>query len=279
MFQSCRSDKDPEQIAHSKRMTKGPVAVRPYKWLAEYYDLVFTYHRSWTAAAHRTILDPILPKVTSACDLACGTGSTALGLAAKGIRVTGVDLSRDMCRLSRQKAKQARLTLRVICADMRSFRLPETVDLVLCEYDAVNHVPRKSDFTRVARSVARALRPGGYFYFDVNNRRGFASYWKGSFCIEKPGVVLVMSNGNDASHDRAWSDCNLFIRNGSLWRRHRERVEEVCWSNAEIRQALRHAGFDRIKAWDSAHFITNFPEMKPGCRTHYLARKIGSNVA
>jgi len=259
-------------------MQKRSLAARPYKWLAQYYDLVFTYHHPWTAAARRKILDPILPTVRSACDLACGTGTTALGLAAKGIRVMGVDLSPDMCRLSRQKAKQARLTLPVLCADMRSFRLPETVDLVLCEYDAINHVPRKSDIIRVARAVARALRPGGYFYFDVNNRPGFESYWKGSHCIEKPGIVLVMKNGNDAAHDRAWSDCDLFIRQGSFWRRHRERVEEVCWSNAEIRQAFGQAGFNGIKAWDSAQFITNFPEMRPGCRTHYLVRKRESNA-
>ncbi len=247
--------------------------VKPYKWLARYYDRVFTYHHPWTELAHKAILSPILPRVKAACDLACGTGATALKLARSGLKMYGVDLSPGMCRASRAKAQKLKLPVHVLHADMRSFRLPVPVDLVLCEYDALNHVPHKSDLRLVARAVARALRPGGYFYFDVNNRAGFESYWKGSFCIEKPGIVLVMKNGNKAAHDRAWSDCLWFLKNGSVWHRRQERVEEVCWTRKQIEQALRRAGFDRIRAWDSAQFFKGAHEMKPGCRTHYLARK------
>jgi SAM-dependent methyltransferase len=63
--------------------------------------------------------------------------------------------------------------------DMRNFRLPERGDLVLCEFDALNHVPRKEDLARVANSVSRALRPGGHFFFDVNNRLAFEKFWPG----------------------------------------------------------------------------------------------------
>ncbi|MBK5294950.1 MAG: class I SAM-dependent methyltransferase [Acidobacteriia bacterium] len=54
--------------------------------------------------------------MTSACDLACGTGTTALTLAREGIIMFVVDLSSAMCRLARQKAHRARLPLRVLCA-------------------------------------------------------------------------------------------------------------------------------------------------------------------
>jgi hypothetical protein len=43
---------------------------------------------------------------------------------------------------------------------MRSFRLPEPVDLVLCEFDALNHVPRKADLARVARAIVRDAGSG-----------------------------------------------------------------------------------------------------------------------
>ncbi len=148
------------------------------------------------------------------------------------------------------------------------------MDLVLCEYDALNHVPKKTDLARVARAAARALRPGGHFFFDVNNRLGFKSYWKGTVCVEKPGLLLVMNNGNDYRHDRAWSDCDWFIREGRLWRRQHERVEEVCWSRAEITSALRKAGFGRIRACDSSPFMKEAKMISPGCRTHFLARKL-----
>lgn len=245
----------------------------PYRWLAKYYDVVFTVYAPCAEAARRTILSPIFPSIRTACDLACGTGTTALMLARRGIEMYGVDLSPGMCRAARQRAREADLRVRVSRQDMRSFRLPQRVDLVLCEYDALNHVPRKRDLARVLKAVAGALKPGGHFFFDVNNRRGFASYWKGSWCVQKPGIVLVMNNGNDAAHDRAWSDCLWFIRNGRGWSRHTERVREVCWSQQELRRALRWAGFGAIRTWDSTPFLKKNPVITPGCRTHYLARK------
>jgi SAM-dependent methyltransferase len=224
-------------------------------------------------AARQQVLGRILPHTKSACDLACGTGTTALALAREGIKMFAVDLSPVMCRLAREKARRTGLPLRVLRADMRKFQLPKPVDLVTCENDALNHVPRKADLQMVAKAVARALRPGGYFYFDVNNRLGFERYWTSPWWLEKPGVVLVMRNGNDCRRDKAWCDIEWFIREGSLWRRHRERVEEVCWSPDEIRRTLQEAGFDRLRAWDEAPFFKDSPLVRPGCRTVYLARK------
>ncbi len=246
---------------------------KPYRWLAEYYDTVFDFNKMWPEAAHRAILGRILPRLRVACDLACGSGATAIKLASRGIRMFGVDLSPGMCRAARKRARAAKAPLRVSRQDMRNFRLPEKVDLVLCEFDALNHVPRRSDLKRVTRAVARALKPGGYFFFDVNNRLGFETYWKGTACLEKPGVVLVLNNANDAVKDRAWVDCIWFIQEGQLWRRHAERIQEVCWSEQEIRGALKSAGFNEIRGWDSTPVFKHNPVIKPGCRTHYLARK------
>ncbi len=247
--------------------------IRPYRWLAQYYDKLFRSFRSPFDLARECVLRRILSKVEIACDLACGTGTTALSLARRGIKMYAVDLSPLMCRLARAKAALARLPIRVIQADMRNFRLPESVDLVTCEYDALNHVPHKADLRKVAKAVARALRPGGHFFFDVNNSLGFERCWSGTVWFEKPGVAIVMRNGHNRQADRAWSDIEWFIRDGSCWRRHHERVEEVCWDSDEIRRIFHETGFDRLRAWDAAPFFKDNPRIAPGYRTFYLARK------
>jgi SAM-dependent methyltransferase len=246
---------------------------RPYKYLAEFYDRMFADYANIADAARRAIIGPILPQVYSACDLACGPGTTAVKLARGGIRTTAIDLSPSMCRLVRGKALHTGVVIRVLRADMRDFRLPESVDLVTCEGDAINHVESKSDLAAVAGCAAHALRPGGWFYFDVNNRAGFKSYWTGTWWNEKPGVVMVMRNGNDARNDRAWCEVEWFIRDRrGNWQRRHEIVREVCWSAKEIRSVLKTAGFDKVRAWDAAPFFKS-PVVKPGCRTLYLARK------
>ena len=249
-------------------------AIRPYTWLAQYYDRVFSWARSPLDVARRRILGRIISSLRSACDLGCGTGTTAVNLAEEGLVSFAVDLSPMMCRLARRKARRHRVSVQVICADMREFRLPEPVDLVICEGDALNHVPRVEDLERVVGSVAKALRPGGYFYFDVNNLSGFEGYWTGNFWIEKTGVIAVMRNGHDSRRSRAWSDIEWFIREGRLWRRFRERVEEVCWSHDEICDTLGAAGFDRLREWDAQPFFKDNPLVRPGCRTNFLARRM-----
>lgn len=245
---------------------------RPYRFLAQYYDELFLPVRSPLDAARQELLKDILPDVETACDLACGTGTTALMLSRRGIRVYAVDLSPQMCRLTRQKAKQARLPVHVLQSDMRNFRLPEPVDLVLCEFDAVNHVPHRVDLRKVAKSVGRALRPGGFFCFDVNTSRAFREYWRGNFWIERSGLAGVMRNGHNKQCDHAWCDIELFVREGKFWKRYRERVDEVCWTSAEIRNIFHDAGFDRLGTWDAAAFWKDM-RMPRRCRTIYLARK------
>jgi SAM-dependent methyltransferase len=185
----------------------------------------------------------------------------------------GVDISPTMCRLAREKARRLRLPLRVIQADMRNFHLPEPVDLILCEFDALNHVALKTDLACVVHAVNRALRPGGHFYFDVNNRLAFQVVWPGAWFIEKPGVALVMHGAYDRERDRGVTNVEWFLREGKLWRRRHEHVEQVAWTAVEMRQALRAAGFDRIHAYDATRFFVGDPRIRPGCRTFYLARK------
>jgi SAM-dependent methyltransferase len=250
----------------------GTMADSPYKLLAVYYDRLFEPIRAPAARALRQLLKDILKQAEVACDLACGTGTTAVELARRGIRMYAVDASPQMCRLARRKVSEANLRVRVLQRDMRSFRLPETVDLVTCEFDALNHVPRKADLDRVARAVARALVPGGWFFFDVNNRQAFEKVWSGTWRHELPGVVLVMHGGYDPRRRKGWSNAEWFIRKGNRWQRTVERVEQVAWTTAEVRQSLRRAGFSSIRAWDEAPFVPEW-KLSPGFRTVYLARK------
>lgn len=246
--------------------------IRPYKWLAQNYDRLMTLHRAIFATARQQILAPVLPSVESVCDLCCGTGGTALEFARAGYTARGVDLSPTMIQIAREKAANARLDVRFARSDMRKFKLPQPVDLITCEFDALNHVPNKSDLKLVAQAAARSLRPGGYFYFDVNNLPAFENVWPLTWFLEQPGVAAIFHGGYNKSEERAWSEIDWFIKEGPLWRRHREYVEEVCWTRAEVRDTLRSAGLKIAATFDATLFFQNDPLTRPGYRTFYLAR-------
>lgn len=246
---------------------------RPYTLLARFYDQLSAEAPAMNRHARQKVLSKILARVHTVCDLGCGTGSTAVDLAQAGKKVYAVDLSPTMCRQARAKARRARLPVRVFCADMRSFRLPEPVDLVLCEFNPLNHLPRKTDLARATRAVARALRPGGYFFFDLNTRRTLQELYPSSHFIEMRGFCLVMQGGYDRRRQKGWLNFDWFAPEGKLWRRHRERVEDVWWTEEEIRRALRTTGFRRIHTWDGVDIRPRNPEARRGFDIYYLAQK------
>jgi SAM-dependent methyltransferase len=247
---------------------------RGYNLLASYYDVFFTSHRKWWDLARQAVLGETLTTATSGCDLACGTGSTAVALASQGLRMFAVDVSPTMCRLTRLNAKKAKVPVHIIHADMRKFQLPEKVDVVLCEFSSLNHIPDKSDLKLVARAASRALAPGGCFYFDVNSRKVFQEQWSHPHVVEQRDAILVLQGGYDTQADRGWMMADCFIRNGHHWRRRRERVESVCWSHLEIQSSLRQAGFDKIRPVDASELQAyGVPPFPPGWVTFYVAQK------
>src|SRR3974377_373433 len=109
-----------------------PSSNRPYTLLARYYDQLFAPYCAWSRRTRRRLLGAILPHVRSACDVCCGTGTTAMEFARRGIKWFVVDLSPTMGPLARAKARRAGASVTVIRGDMRTFRLPQPVDLITC---------------------------------------------------------------------------------------------------------------------------------------------------
>ena len=246
---------------------------RPYTLVARFYDELHGDAQRMNRSARNKVLGKILPSVHSVCDLGCGTGTTALELAHRGLKMYAVDLSPTMCRLARQKARRAGLPVRVICSDMRAFRLPEPVDLVICEFNPLNHLPRRADLIRVARSVWRALQPGGYFYFDLNTRRSLQELYPSMHWFEKRNFCMVLHGGYDRRRRKGWLNFEWFLPTGRVWRRHHEHMEDVWWTDQEIRRTLRRAGFSHLRAWDGVKVRPPSPHSRPGYDTYYLAQK------
>lgn len=241
--------------------------------MARFYDELHADPAGMNRHARAKVLGKILPRVRTVCDMGCGTGTTALEFARRGLKVYAVDLSPIMCRQAREKVRRARLPVRVICADLRTFHLPEPVDLITCEFNPLNHLPRRADLARAARSVARALGPGGYFYFDLNTRKTYEELYPAAHWFEKRNFCLVLRGSYDRRRKKGRLDFEWFLPEGRLWRRYREHVEDVWWTDQEIRSALRRAGFRSIRSWDGVDVRPPSLGSRPGYDSYYLAQK------
>ena len=104
--------------------------------------------------------------VRTVLDLACGTGTIACLLAAKGYAVTATDLSEEMLTQAMSKAAAMEQPPLFVQQSMPRLCLPEPVDAVVSTLDSLNYLTREKDIRETFRRVFRALKPGGSYFFE-----------------------------------------------------------------------------------------------------------------
>lgn len=140
---------------------------RPYSQLAPAYDQTIgwpTFLRTQRSFEKLAQLYDL--RFRRAADLGCGTGLFANYLnQCWGVPVWAVDISPEMLRVAARNCSGS--GVRLLRQDMRCLQLPEPVDLVTSNFDALNHLTGKGDLRLAFRRVAENLCPGGHFYFDL----------------------------------------------------------------------------------------------------------------
>jgi SAM-dependent methyltransferase len=98
-------------------------------------------------------------------ELAVGRGRVAIPIAREtGKRVLGIDSSPAMLDTARERSAGLPVELRL--GDMRELEVDEPVDLVICPFRALLHMPTWNDKLRVFERASAALQPGGRFAFN-----------------------------------------------------------------------------------------------------------------
>ncbi|MFJ6785628.1 methyltransferase domain-containing protein [Streptomyces yangpuensis] len=123
------------------------------------WDAVYRGDGSDTTAPDLLLLAPADTLAPGkALDLGCGGGGNALELAARGWRVTGVDISHRAIAGARAGACARGLELELLVADSAVWRPETAYDFVLSSYALP---PRGPARTATLAAAAAALAPGG----------------------------------------------------------------------------------------------------------------------
>ncbi|WIX75301.1 methyltransferase domain-containing protein [Amycolatopsis carbonis] len=98
-------------------------------------------------------------------EFAVGTGRIAAPLAARGVPVSGIELSRAMA--ARIASKPGGDTVDVTIGDMTSTRVAGEFSLVYLVFSTIGNVTAQDAQVEVLRNAAAHLRPGGLFLVEV----------------------------------------------------------------------------------------------------------------
>lgn len=238
---------------------------RNYGRFARYYD--FIYHdlvnyagdvaflesvfRRWMGRAPRRILD-----------LGCGTGNHDLPLARRGHEVTGLDLSSSQLAVARRKAKRARLAIRFVRGDMRTFDLPQTFDAAVCMFGAFGYLLEPSDVVRCLRSVRRHLAPDGVLVFEFWQSSAVRpAGFQGWFHKRGPDYELVrLSESRYDPRTRLLPiEFRFFVlRKGRVVDRFDETHVVRTYRLPDMRALLRRGGFDPLAMYAATPQVKRF---------------------
>ena len=183
-------------------------------------------------------------------DLACGAGEGTVVLAKAGFDTIAIDGSPVMIRYAAQCAEQHGLAISVHRQDMRELSLDRQVDVVTCLFDSLNYLLDVDDLATVLGNVARVLRPGGLFIFDVNTPFGLATRWGTRDLVHTARDDVFEVNQNRYSADTGINNTTttVFVRidETGTYRRYTEVHRERGYSAETIAPLIRRAGLEVV---------------------------------
>ena len=210
----------------------------------------------------------------SLLDLCCGTGQLAVHFLQNGFRVVGVDRSPHMLKAARANCHACGASGRAdfVQADVTDFAMDSGFGLVASTFDALNHVEDTTALERVFRSVRRALRPDGLFFFDLNTRKALL-HWNHMQVTEDEQVTVINRGIYAPEMDRAYARISGFIRDDDG---RYSRFEEVFYNTpfrlSEVRALLEESGMADVHLLSFSDFMAVDGDPEEMQRVAFVAR-------
>jgi SAM-dependent methyltransferase len=128
---------------------------------ARYDESTGPYFEPATIEATVDFLEPLA--AGGALELAIGTGRIAVPLAARGVRVAGIDLSPDMVAQLQAKTRD----IPVAIGDYATTRVEGTFSLVYIVFNSISNQTTQEGQVATFANAAAHLEPGGCFVVEV----------------------------------------------------------------------------------------------------------------
>ena len=151
------------------------MCAKPYSRLANVYDAIMSDidYDSWGEFILRIATERGW-QGGRCLDLGCGTGNATFPIYARGFEVIGVDASKAMLRVAREKLPPVDFAE----ANFEEFKFKEPFSLIYSVFDALNNLLSYEAFLAALNNVYAHLEPRGFFIFDVNTTLGLKELWE-----------------------------------------------------------------------------------------------------
>lgn len=221
----------------------------------QYDNFAWFYNKYWSARLIEQIYWSIekhflskIPKGGSILDICCGNGHLSARMAQAGFRITGIDGSDSMLLYARQNAPEGAFSQ----ADAREFAFDQQFDGAISTCDSFNHIMTAEELQKAFHNAYSALKPGGWFSFDLNTVEGYHKYWTG----EKHGhwqddnAFIIRLTFDDAKLQSAFEAIMFRLVDGQ-WHRFDALLTQQFYPIEAVLDLLNKVGFKNIEHFDT----------------------------
>jgi cyclopropane fatty-acyl-phospholipid synthase-like methyltransferase len=178
-------------------------------------------------------------------DLPCGQGRHALGLAARGYRVNGVDISPAAVDFANAAARGSTASFAI--GDMRRAPPGPPYDAAYCFGNSFGYTTHEETKSFV-RHVHEAVRPGGRWAIDTGAiAESLLPSLGADRELEAGGVTYCVRNRYDPIAGRLFQSCTL-TRGAD---KQHAQISQAVYAVAELHRLLEAAGWRVVAAYGS----------------------------
>jgi SAM-dependent methyltransferase len=185
-------------------------------------------------------------------DQCCGIGSLAVPLAARGLRVIGVDQCVAYVERGRRAAAEANVDARFVAADAFTFVPDVRCDAAFNWWTSFGYADSDAENARMLARAFDALRPGGAFALDTLNVAGILRDFKAQVVTRRTTargeIELVRDSAIDLVRARMRKTWTFTSPSGTTCARH---TSVRLYMPHEIGAILAQVGFTDVRFFGS----------------------------
>ncbi len=191
-------------------------------------------------------------KTKNILEFGCGTGSAAVGLSLEEYDVTAVDLSADMLKSARNKARKYICKTQFKKGDITTIDLRAKFDLLICLGNTMPLIYKLPAARRLFANFARHLNPGGTLIIQQLNYDRILKDRPGTFAVDHSGDSIRIKQ---YKYGKTLIEfvVSILDLNRIPPRVHTSKSRIRPWRKNDLLMELKNAGFYKLRAYGDYH--------------------------
>jgi ubiquinone/menaquinone biosynthesis C-methylase UbiE len=146
--------------------------------MGEYWDILTDTHPTEKEAS---LIEQVIENKGLVLDLCSGTGRHDVILTKKNWQIVGVDLSKNLLQIAKEKMRKESVSFPVVRCEMRYLPFKGDVfSAVINMFTSFGYLPSEEEDLNCLKEIARTLKPEGKFLLDLVNRGHLLNVFKES---------------------------------------------------------------------------------------------------